>query len=155
VFPRGGPAGSLAGRGGNPDPAAGAKVFREVCAQCHRFGPTGNTYAPDLTTIGTTMLRRDILRAIFFPSERVAPKYETTVIVTKDNKTIRGLLVGENGPNVMIKTADAPEPLAVPKEQIARQTKEKTSIMPEDLVDRVGDAGIRDVSVYLIGGTVK
>jgi putative heme-binding domain-containing protein len=155
VFPRGGPAGSLGGRGGNPDPAAGAKVFREVCAQCHRFGPTGNPYAPDLTTAGTTMLRRDILRAIFFPSERVAPKYETTVIVTRDNKTIRGLLVGENGPNLMIKTADAPEPVAVPKAQIAKQSKEKASIMPDDLADQVGDAAIRDVTVYLIGGTVK
>jgi hypothetical protein len=37
----------------------------------------------------------------------------------------------------------------------AMRTKEKTSIMPDDLVDRVDDNAIRDVSVYLIGGTVK
>ena len=155
VFPRGGPAGSLAGRGGMPDPAAGAKVFREVCAQCHRFGPTGNAYGPDLTTVGTTMLRRDLLRAVFFPSERVAPKYETTVLVTRDNKTVRGLVVGESGPNLLIKTADAAEPISVAKAQIAKQTKENVSIMPDDLADQVGDAAIRDVTVYLMGGTVK
>lgn len=155
VFPRGGPAGSLAGRGGMPDPAAGAKVFREVCAQCHRFGPTGNAYGPDLTTVGTTMLRRDLLRAVFFPSERVAPKYETTVLVTRDNKTVRGLVVGESGPNLLIKTADAAEPISVAKAQIAKQTKEKVSIMPDDLADQVGDTAIRDVTVYLMGGTVK
>jgi putative heme-binding domain-containing protein len=155
VFPRGGPTGSLAGRGGMPDPAAGAKVFRDACAQCHRFGPTGNTYAPELTTIGTSMLRRDILRAIFFPSEKVAPKYETTVIVTRDDKTIRGLLVSDSGQNLVLKTADQPEPVTVPKAQVATQTKERASIMPDDLVDRVGDNAIRDVTVYLIGGTVK
>jgi hypothetical protein len=55
----------------------------------------------------------------------------------------------------MIKTADAPEPVAVPKAQIAKQSKEKASIMPDDLADQVGDAAIRDVTVYLIGGTVK
>jgi putative heme-binding domain-containing protein len=155
VFPRGGPAGSLAGRGGVPDPAAGAKVFRDSCAQCHRFGPTGNTYAPDLTTVGRTLLRRDILRAIFFPSETVAPQYETTVIVTRDNRTLRGLLVSESAQSVVLKTAEEPEPVTVAKAQIATQSKEKASIMPDDLVDKVGDAAIRDVTVYLLEGTVK
>ena len=90
-----------------------------------------------------------------FPSERVAPKYETTVLITRDNKTVRGLIVGESGPNLLIKTADAAEPISVAKAQIAKQTKEKASIMPDDLADQVGDAAIRDVTVYLMGGTVK
>jgi putative heme-binding domain-containing protein len=155
VYPRGGGPGSLAGRGGIPDPSAGAKVFRETCAQCHRFGPTGAAYGPDLTTIGTTMARRDILRAIFFPSEKVSSEFESTIVVTRDNKTIRGLVVSETDRTISMKTAEEAEPVEVPKSQIARRTKEKTSIMPDDLVDRVGDNAIRDVSVYLIGGTVK
>ena len=52
VFPRGGPAGSLAGRGGAPNAAAGERVFRDTCAQCHRFGTLGKDYAPDLTKVG-------------------------------------------------------------------------------------------------------
>ena len=79
VFPRGGGPGSLAGRGGAPNPAAGAQVFREVCAECHRFGTIGKEYAPELTR-ANTMLRRDILRSIFFPSEKVDELYETTVL---------------------------------------------------------------------------
>ncbi len=152
VFPRGGGPGSLAGRGGAPDPARGAQAFREFCASCHKFGPIGAAFGPDLTKIGETMPRRDVLRAIFFPHEKVDPRYESTVVVTKDNRTITGLLVSENAQSVVLKTADAPEPVTVPRTQIARRTKEKTSIMPADMPDKATDAAIRDISVYLMQG---
>jgi putative heme-binding domain-containing protein len=157
VFPRGGGPGSLAGRGGGPNAAAGAQGFRDTCAQCHRFGTIGKDYAPDLTKIGETTLRRDILRSIFFPSEKVDPKYHATVIVTRDGKTVRGLAVSETAQAVVLKTAEAMEPLSVAKAEIARRTKEPVSIMPDDLPDRIsgGDAAIRDVAAYLMTGTAK
>jgi putative heme-binding domain-containing protein len=157
VFPRGGGPGSLAGRGGGPNAAAGAQGFRDTCAECHRFGTIGKDYAPDLTKIGDTTLRRDILRSIFFPSEKVDPKYHATVIVTRDGKTIRGLAVSETAQAVVLKTAEATEPLSVAKADIARRTKEPASIMPDDLPDRIsgGDAAIRDVAAYLMTGTPK
>ena len=97
VFPRGGGPGVLAsGRGGGPNVENGKKTFDTVCAKCHRVDTFGNTYGPDLSNI-QTMPRRDILRAIFFPDEKVDPKYETTVIVTRDKQTIRGLVVSEDG----------------------------------------------------------
>jgi putative heme-binding domain-containing protein len=154
VFPRGGPAGSLTGRGGAPDAAAGEKVFRDACAQCHRFGTLGKDYAPDLTKVADRLARRDILRSVFFPSERIDPKYETTVITTRDNQTVRGLQISENGQAVVLKTADQPEPVTIQKSQIRNRTKEKVSIMPDDLADRVTDAGVRDVTAYVMR-TVK
>jgi putative heme-binding domain-containing protein len=154
VFPRGGPAGSLVGRGGAPDAAAGEKVFRETCAQCHRFGTLGKDYAPDLTKVADRLPRRDILRSVFFPSERLDPKYETTVVVTRDDQTIRGLLISETADAVVLKTADQAEPVTVEKARIRSRTKERVSIMPEDLADRVRDDGIRDVTAYVMR-TVK
>jgi putative heme-binding domain-containing protein len=157
VFPRGGGPGSLAGRGGGPNAAAGAQGFRDTCAQCHRFGTIGRDYAPDLTKIGETTLRRDILRSIFFPSEKVDPKYHATVIVTRDGKTVRGLALSETAQTVVLKTAEEMEPLSVAKADIARRTKEPVSIMPDDLPDRIsgGDAAIRDVAAYLMTGSAK
>jgi putative heme-binding domain-containing protein len=154
VFPRGGPAGSLVGRGGAPDAAAGETVFRESCSQCHRFGTLGKDYAPDLTRVADRLARRDVLRSIFFPSERVDPKYETTVIVTRDNQTIRGLQIGEDAQGVVLKTIDQAEPVSVPKAQIRDRRRERTSIMPDDIADRVTDNGVRDVSAYIMR-TVK
>jgi len=127
----------------------GKKTFDTVCAKCHRIGTVGNTYGPDLTNI-QTMPRRDILRAIFFPNEKVDPKYETTVIVTRDKQTIRGLVISENGQSVTLKTAEVAEPVIVQKSRIATRTKERTSIMPEELPDPVGDNVIRDVVGYLM-----
>ena len=71
-------------------------MFREVCAQCHRFGTLGKDYAPDLTKIADRMPRRDILRSVFFPNEKVDAKFATTVLALKDGTSVRGLVVSES-----------------------------------------------------------
>jgi putative heme-binding domain-containing protein len=150
VFPRGGPAGSLTGRGGAPDPAEGERVFKDVCAQCHRFAGAGQSYGPDLSAAADRMLRRDILRSIFFPNEKVDPKYATTTIVTKEGTTVRGLVVSETPQHVVLKTATEREPVTLFKTQIAKRATDRGSIMPDDLADRVTDNGVRDVTAYLM-----
>jgi putative heme-binding domain-containing protein len=150
VFPRGGGPGSLAGRGGAPNPADGERVFREACAQCHRFGTLGEDYAPDLTKVADRMARRDILRSVFFPNEAIDPKYVTTVMAMKDGSSIRGLVVSETAQEVVVKTAIEPQPVKVAKAQVAKRTTERSSIMPADLADKVTDAGVRDVTAYIM-----
>jgi putative heme-binding domain-containing protein len=154
VFPRGGGPGSLAGRGGAPNATAGERVFRDVCAQCHRFGTIGSDYAPDLTKVADRLPRRDILRSVFFPNEQVDPKFATTVLALKDGTSVRGLVVSETAQQLVLKTATDAEPTTVPKAQIAKRATERTSIMPEDLPDKVTDAGVRDVTAYIMR-TVK
>ncbi|MSO51712.1 MAG: c-type cytochrome [Acidobacteria bacterium] len=150
VFPRGGGPGVLAsGRGGGPNVDNGKKTFEAACAQCHRVDAFGSPFGPDLSNI-QAMPRRDLLRAIFFPDEKVDPKYETTVIVTRDKQTIRGLIITEDARSVMVKTAEAADPVAVQKSRISSRTKERTSIMPDGLSDTVGDNAIRDVVAYLM-----
>jgi putative heme-binding domain-containing protein len=150
VFPRGGPAGSLVGRGGAPSVADGEKVFLDTCAQCHRFGQVGQAFAPDLTSIAGRMPRRDVLRAIFFPNETVNAKYVTTVLTKKDGTTVRGLVVGETAQTVVLKTALGAEPVNVAKGEIAKRATERVSIMPDDIADKVTDNGVRDVTAYLL-----
>jgi putative heme-binding domain-containing protein len=154
VFPRGGGPGSLVGRGGAPNPTAGAQVFRDVCAECHRFGAIGRDVAPELSR-ANTMLRRDILRSIFFPSEKVDELYETTALALQDGRTVRGLVTSETPQNVVLKVPGSPDLVTVPKAQIAKRTREKISIMPDDLADKVGDAAVRDVTAYLLEGPGK
>jgi putative heme-binding domain-containing protein len=150
VFPRGGGPGSLAGRGGAPNAVEGGGVFRETCAQCHRYGTVGKDFAPDLTRVAERLQRRDILRSIFFPNEKVDAKYVTTVLALKDGKTVRGLLVSETAQNVVVKTAEDAEPVTVAKNLIAKRATEAKSIMPDDIADKVSDAGVRDVTAYIM-----
>ena len=138
VFPRGGGPGLLAGRGGGPNVTAGAQTFATTCAKCHRFGAVGKDYGPDLSKIGQTMLRRDILRSIFFPTEKVDPKYHATVIVTRDSRRCEAWSSAKTRRRSSLKTAEDVEPVSVEKSEIAKRTKERMSIMPDDLPDRSG-----------------
>ena len=120
-----------------------------MCAKCHRVDTVGRNYGPDLSNL-LTMPRRDILRAIFFPSEKVDPKYATAVVVTKDGRTLRGLVLSETADKIVLKTATDPEPIALAKAQVTKRTAERSSIMPDDLADTVTDAGVRDVTAYIM-----
>ena len=156
VFPRGGGPGSLAGRGGGPNADdRRARCSSDICASCHRFGTVGNDYGPELTTIGQTMPRRDILRSIFFPQEKVDPKYETTVIVTRDKQTIRGLVVSEDAQSVVAEDG---------RGRRSRHGRESRDLEAHERagVDHagrpagpVGDKAIRDIVAYLMTGTRK
>lgn len=64
--------------------------------------------------------------------------------------TVRGLQISEDSQTVVLKTADQAEPITVQKSQIRTRTREKASIMPDDIADRVTDAGVRDVTAYVM-----
>jgi hypothetical protein len=63
---------------------------------------------------------------------------------------VRGLVVSETAQNVVVKTATDAEPVTVAKAQIAKRTTDRTSIMPDDIADKVSDAGVRDVTAYIM-----
>jgi putative heme-binding domain-containing protein len=153
VFPRGTGPGSLAGRGGAPNPTAGAQTFQQSCASCHRFGTTGNNYGPDLSGIGKQMPRRDILRHVFFPDERVADRYQTTVLRLKDGSEVRGLVLSETAQALTLVTAANPaSPTTIQKANVATRNTVQQSIMPPDLPDRLGDQNIANVVAFIMEG---
>jgi putative heme-binding domain-containing protein len=153
VFPRGSGPGSLAGRGGAPNPTAGMQTFQQSCAGCHRFGTTGNNHGPNLSSIGKDMLRRDILRHVFFPDERVADRYQTTVLGMKDGSQLRGLVVAETPQTLTLVTTASPNsPATIQKTTIATRNTVRESIMPQDLPDRIGDQNIANVVAFLMEG---
>ena len=49
-----------------------------------------------------------------------------------------------------MKTATDVDPVTVAKADIAKRTTERSSIMPEDLPDKISDAGVRDVTAYIM-----
>lgn len=123
------------GRGGPPDPQAAMTLFNSECASCHRFGTVGNDYGPDLTN--HNLSKADLLEAIFWPDRSVDSRYMTTVITTNNGQSVRGLVVGESDQSVMLKTAQAPEPIEVMKSEISSRTQENASIMPGDYFERL------------------
>jgi hypothetical protein len=72
------------------------------------------------------------------------------VITTTDGRTVRGLVVRETAQEIVLKTREDAEPVTVSPAEVAARTTEPVSIMPPDLPDTVTDAGVRNVTAYLM-----
>lgn len=137
---------------GPSDPQAGRRVFESPrlagCFKCHRVEGRGHDVGPDLSFIGR-MEPRAVWEAILQPSAGVAPRYQTWQLVTAEERTHLGMLVGthydqvefinENGQRYMLRSEDIVSMRAVPQ-----------SIMPEGLLDLLTDQEIRDLLAYLM-----
>jgi hypothetical protein len=87
---------------GGGDPAAGRRVLfstQSGCSECHAVERRGGDLGPDLTNIGRSKSRRQILDAILRPSAEISPEYQGWFIKTKDGQihTGRQIDVGDRG----------------------------------------------------------
>jgi putative heme-binding domain-containing protein len=144
----------------NLDAQAGREVFEKNCASCHRFGTLGTDHGVaglDLTNSKLRASKFSLLEAVMIPNRAVAPAHETTVIAKTDGTTVRGLLVREDAQAVSLL---GPEGTVadVPKAQIKARTKEKISIMSEEMADTIPRDQLRNLAEFLTaspGGSGK
>lgn len=111
------------------DTAPGRQIFETSCASCHKYGAVGTAYGPDLT--GHKLSRYDLAEAMFYPDRKIAERYYVTVVETTDGRSVRGVVVTDDAQNLVLKTADAPQPVTVAKAQIRARRTEQATIMPD------------------------
>jgi putative heme-binding domain-containing protein len=139
------------GRGGQPqvDPVvAGRQVFDHSCASCHRFGSLGTAAGPELSETAARLSKKDLVEAMFYPSRKVDPRYESTVIDTTDGATIKGLVIAEDAQKVVVKSAEAPA-VDIATSRIKSRRRVSESIMPETVVDRYSQNELRSLLAFL------
>jgi putative heme-binding domain-containing protein len=130
---------------------AGREVFEKNCASCHRFGGLGNDHgAPglDLTSSPLRSSKYSLLEAVMIPDRAVAPAHETTVVTTGDGRTVRGLLLRENGENLSLLTPEGTV-VEVSKAEAKARRKEKASLMSEALADEIPRDQLRNLAEFL------
>src|SRR5262249_12580882 len=72
------------------DSARGENLFWSQavnCGSCHKVGDRGTAIGPDLSTIGKSRSREDLLESILEPSRRIEPKFATYVAHTADGRS--------------------------------------------------------------------
>jgi putative heme-binding domain-containing protein len=116
------------------------------CVKCHKVDGQGSNVGPDLSKIGSTLSREQILAAIITPSARLAPGYGTITVNTKDGRKIVGVVMEETPSKYVIKTSDA-EPLNLKKSDVA-STEYFPSAMPA-YGKKLKKSEIRDLVEYL------
>jgi putative membrane-bound dehydrogenase-like protein len=133
------------------DPVKGYQVFRSAkaaCSACHKIGYVGGGVGPDLTRIGATRTKRDLLEAILFPSVRFAQSYHPVRILTTDGQVYNGLITNENASEIDLLVA-ADKTVRIPTDSIEERKTSTVSVMPAGLEEVISKKDIADLIALL------
>jgi putative heme-binding domain-containing protein len=118
------------------DAKRGEAVFftKELkCAECHKIGDKGVSLGPDLSAIGKTRTKAELLESVLEPSRRVEPQFTSYLVKTLDGRTVTGLLVKRDDKQVILRDAQNKEVVLAAGDVEAVQPS-RLSLMPDGLV---------------------
>lgn len=132
----------------NGNPERGHLLFKSArCADCHRFGTFGDSTGPDLTSIAHRFSKRELIESIIEPSKVISDQYRTQTILTHDGHQVTGMLVREADGYVVLQ-ADGKK-VQIADAEVDQIKQDKTSAMPEGLLDEMSMEDIRDLVAYI------
>jgi len=118
------------------DAEAGRGHFQKLCAQCHRVGNEGVRLGPELTGAGRNGVRY-FLENIIDPNAVIGSDFQMTTVETRSGDVVSGLVVNETPATLAIRTTA--DQMTIPRADIARRTTSDKSLMPEGLLESLGD----------------
>ena len=126
----------------------GRALFQRTCAQCHKLYGEGGEIGPDIT--GSNRNNLDyLITNILDPNAEIPNDYRTTILRTKDNRVLVGVIHRSGGQSVTIATPA--EVVTVAKRDVAAIDPQNFSMMPEGLVLALKEDELRDLVAYLRG----
>jgi putative heme-binding domain-containing protein len=133
------------------DAARGEVIYRRKelqCLACHAYAGAGGQVGPDLTSIGASAQADYLVDSLLLPSKAIKENYDTTRVVTTDEKVIQGVKVSEANGVLILRTAED-KLVTIPVRDIAERTKSTKSLMPEGLTDSLTKQELADLVKYL------
>jgi putative heme-binding domain-containing protein len=114
---------------------AGKAVYSKAgCQKCHRRGKLGESFGPDLTTLGWRRQREEILQALLFPSHELDEEYPTVSVELKDGRTLSGILsAGSQDTLSLISSTGMRDEF--PRADMVQIVNQKISNMPEGTLE--------------------
>ena len=135
------------------DSARGRALFFDAqgpgrCSGCHRVEDRGADIGPELTHVAGTRTLRAIVESIVRPSATIPAGYETELVQTTDGRILDGLVQRETADTLWLVNATG-EVHALAQAEIARRRVQETSLMPEDMAERLTVSQLYDLVAYL------
>jgi len=133
------------------DSVRGYQVFRSAkaaCSSCHQIGYIGGRLGPELSRIGKTRTRRDLVEAVVFPSFRMAQGYYPVRIRTVDDVVFNGIFSKQTDSYVEL-LCGADKICRIATDEIAEKSESKLSVMPTGLEQQMSLAEFADLIAYL------
>src|SRR6185437_10759296 len=137
--------GALALKG---EPAKGKVIFQKTCVACHQLEKVGNELGPNLVSMQARGPEA-ILINILDPNLEVNPQYVEYVVLTRDGRTLSGLLSAETATSITLKRAQG-EMDSVLRADVAKMRSTGLSLMPEGLEQQFDQQGMADLVAYLM-----
>ena len=125
---------------------AGKQHFQKLCATCHKIGNEGTQLGPELTGAGKHGVRY-FLENIIDPDAVIGTDFQLTVIDTKDDESLSGLLINETASAVTLRTTTGET--VIPKSNIKSRATTEKSLMPEALLDSLPEREQIELLKYL------
>lgn len=129
------------------DAAAGQRVFKNFCGQCHVIHGEGGKVGPDITANGRASFEQ-LLSNVFDPSLVIGPAYQVTTVVTKDGRNLTGLIAEDNEQRIVIRMIGEDEE-SVPRNNVKYTRVSKLSMMPEGIEALLSKKDLSDLFAFL------
>jgi PQQ-dependent dehydrogenase (methanol/ethanol family) len=90
------------------DPAAGERVFfgSGQCSACHIAMGRGNSYGPDLSSVGRRLKSRELRQALADPGSLATTGYGTVSVGMNDGSSLEGFARAQGSHDLVLQTAD-------------------------------------------------
>jgi putative heme-binding domain-containing protein len=102
---------------------------------------------PNLSTIGATLSREQLLEALLEPNARIAPGFGTVGVTLKNGQRVDGTLREETDTHVVLLVGTPPAERRIPKAEIADRTNPVSAMPPFGLILKPRE--IRDLVEFL------
>lgn len=133
------------------DPVRGRRVFfssQSMCSNCHTAEGRGGDLGPDLSNVGLSKTRSQLLISIIKPSEEVTPEWQGWYVKLKDGKSYYGRQIDVGGEAIDLYTQSQGF-MKFKKADIEDYGMTKNSLMPEGLEKQLTEADMQDLIAFL------
>jgi putative heme-binding domain-containing protein len=130
------------------DAKRGAELFTKHCASCHKIGETGHEIGPNLAAMKTRGAEA-ILTNVLDPNREVNPQYVTYVVVTKEGRTISGMIAAETATSLTLRRAENAQDTVL-RLDIDELQSTGLSLMPEGLEKQLDQQQLADVMAFIL-----
>jgi putative heme-binding domain-containing protein len=136
---------------GGGDVQRGRQIFAENaaagCPRCHAVYGQGSDVGPDLTKIGGTLSREQLVESLLEPSARIAPGFGTVGVTLRNGQRVDGTLREETGTDLVILTGTPPAERRIAKADVTDRTNPVSAMPPMGALLKPRE--LRDVVEFL------
>lgn len=130
------------------DKTRGAEHFKKQCSACHKLGDVGKEIGPNLAAMKNRGAEA-IMVNVLDPNREVNPQFVTYAVITKDGRTLSGMIAAETATSLTLRRGEGQEDTVL-RIDIEELRSTGLSLMPEGLEKQLDQQQLADVIAFIL-----